>query len=277
MKTFTPRRRYQAISITGKWCALKCKHCNGRYLNGMIHANPENFIEAVESLWRNGTRGVLISGGFDSEGKLPIEPYVEKLREIKKKTGIFVSAHLGLMRNKQLLENLVGVVDVVDYEYLWSKQMINHVKNLPYSREAYNQVLKSMIESGLEVVPHIYAWHPWIAREELKKELEYLNDVGASRVVLLIYIPAKNEELNARIDDVLRCIEYARNTFCGDMYMGCMRPWTIKKELDKVLIEEGIVDRIVNPYPPALANSHGIERYDACCIVPDKLIHVFKL
>lgn len=277
MKTFTPRRRYQAISITGKWCALKCRYCSGRYLNGMIQANPENFVEVVELLWKNGTRGILVSGGFDSEGKLPIEPYVEKLYEIKKKTGIFVSAHLGLIKDEQLLEKLASAVDIVDYEYLWNEHMINYVKNLPYSHEVYDQVLELMIEAGLKVAPHIYAWHPWITQEELKKELEHFNNIGVSRVVLLIYVPVKNEELNVKIDDVLRYIKYIRNTFYGDVYMGCMRPWIIKKELDKVLIEEEIVDRIVNPHPPALVNSYNIEKYDACCTVPDELIHIFKL
>lgn len=276
MKIFTPRWRYQAVSLTGTWCALRCSYCDGRYLRGMIHVTPGDIEEKIQGLWLNGVRGVLISGGFNKEGRLPVEPYLDKLVEIKKRTGLFMSIHLGLLRDRDLLQRVAEFADLVDYELLWNQNIIGSVKNLDTTRETFKKTMELAIDSGLEIVPHIYAWHPWITIDELREEINYLNEIGVDRTIMLIYIPPGGSIVNQEQERVIEYIRFIRARLNGKLYMGCMRPWSVKKAIDRVLIEENLVDRIVNPYLGASQQS-SVELYDACCSVPDSRLEEFRV
>ena len=72
------------ISITGQDCQLMCRHCRKELLKGMSEAgDSKKLVELVEKYMKgpknnskntgNGPlKGMLISGGFDAEGKLPV-------------------------------------------------------------------------------------------------------------------------------------------------------------------------------------------------------------
>ncbi|MBC7219861.1 MAG: radical SAM protein, partial [Hadesarchaea archaeon] len=44
-----------------------------------------------------GAVGVLLSGGFNAEGYVPFEPFLDTIEKIKEQTGLFISAHTGLV------------------------------------------------------------------------------------------------------------------------------------------------------------------------------------
>ena len=44
-------KKFPQISITGKLCALNCKHCKAHYLKSMITATtPEKFVKICKEL-----------------------------------------------------------------------------------------------------------------------------------------------------------------------------------------------------------------------------------
>ncbi|MEM4684178.1 MAG: radical SAM protein [Thermosphaera sp.] len=276
MKAFTPVRKYRAISLTGAWCALKCSHCGGRYLRGMTPVTPETIVGVVEELWSQGVRGLLVSGGFREDGTLPIEPYLKGLRVVKERFNPFISAHLGLINDKRLLSDLAAVVDLVDFELVLNDEFTRRVRGLSVPREKYVEALTAMREAGLDVAPHVYIWHPWITRDEVAESLQTLAENNINRAVLLVYIPPEPGG-SVPLDEVVENIEYARSTYPGELYMGCMRPWSIKKRLDEILVEKRLVDRIANPHPGAIGKASSVERYDACCSVPDSRLGEFKI
>ncbi|RLE50075.1 MAG: hypothetical protein DRJ33_07710 [Candidatus Methanomethylicota archaeon] len=74
LKSYTPYPRFASISITGSRCELLCKHCQGHYLSQMIPAEtPEKFLAVIEKLAKKDVKGILVSGGFDRSGKLPLD------------------------------------------------------------------------------------------------------------------------------------------------------------------------------------------------------------
>lgn len=242
----------------------------------MIQVNPRDIVEKVYSLWLNGVKGLLISGGFDKNGKLPVEPFIDKLIDVKKKTNLFMSIHLGLVRDKEIIGQVAEFADLVDYELLWNEYMIRIVKNIDALREIFTEVFKLVRDSGLDIVPHIYAWHPWITIDELREEITYLNNEGVDRAILLVYIPPGEVNLNVDSQRILENIKYIRSRFHGELYMGCMRPWIVKKSIDKILVEESLVDRIVNPYYKS-NESTSFELFDACCSIPGDKLDEFRL
>src|SRR4030042_6224600 len=66
------RLEFVAISLTGTSCALRCEHCQGRMLESMYSVPGNGSLYGLcERLAANGTRGILVSGGSDGQGRGP--------------------------------------------------------------------------------------------------------------------------------------------------------------------------------------------------------------
>ena len=63
---------FPCVSLTGSRCQLNCKHGGGRLLSRLVPANPpERLEQIVRRLVNNGAKGMLITGGCDTKGKVP--------------------------------------------------------------------------------------------------------------------------------------------------------------------------------------------------------------
>lgn len=274
MKYFLHIEKFTSVSITGSACWLNCRFCRGKYLRHMTHLSRDRAGEILRGLYESGVRGILVSGGFTREGYLPIEGFIDVLRDARRKYGFIYNAHLGLQRDRSTLEALRGIIDVVDYEFTLSNYIAKYVRGLPVNVEAYLESLKLMSDAGLHVVPHLYLWHPGFSKEVFRREVKAVEDLGLNEVTLLVYIPEPGEATTPQAGTVLENLREARRLFNGKMYLGCMRPHYIKRELDTAAVDEGLVDRIANPYHPLLDDSSEI--YDACCSLPENLLQGFK-
>ena len=78
--------RFAAISVTGKHCDLRCGHCKGKLLESMIRAeDPETFLQVADRLRLDGSHGILLSGGADKQGEVPLSKFIPAIKSIKKK------------------------------------------------------------------------------------------------------------------------------------------------------------------------------------------------
>lgn len=272
-------KRFTEISLTGASCPLNCSHCGSRYLRGMLPVprGPRGLLGLLESLHRRGVRGALVSGGLTREGRLPLEPFLDQLAEARRELGMVFNLHPGYEDRGWVLERLRGVVDILDYELSLSKEMVMGVRRLPFGPERVAKIMERMMEHGLEVVPHIFLWHPWSSPELLRRELMLAADLGAERVTLLVYIPPPGEPAPPaeKLPGLLRL---ARSVWPGELSLGCMRPYQVKPLLDRVAVEEGMVDRIANPSPRALRElGVRLPLYDACCSLPERVLPLFRV
>jgi hypothetical protein len=65
---------FPTISVTGKNCALKCKHCEGIVLETMHPViQPQQLYDLCQKLKLEGAEGCLISGGCLPNGSVPVE------------------------------------------------------------------------------------------------------------------------------------------------------------------------------------------------------------
>ncbi|OWJ53804.1 biotin synthase [Pyrodictium delaneyi] len=279
LKAFRMIRRFTEVSLTGASCPLNCSHCRGRYLKGMtpVPSGPRGLLQLLEKLSQRGVRGVLVSGGLRPDGRLPLELYLDQLREARKRLGLVINLHPGYEDRPRVLEQLRDAVNVLDYELSLSPEMIKGVRRLPFSPEHTVKVMEAMMEHGHDVVPHIFLWHPWSSPELLKKELTIAADLGAKRATLLVYIPPPGEP-QPPAEKLVELLRLARSLWPGELALGCMRPYSVKPILDRAAVEEGLVDRIANPSPRALREARVEPTlYDACCSLPENLLSRFRV
>lgn len=280
-KAFIPGKKFPDVSITGTACPLNCNYCQGHYLRGMeLTPTPKKLYETVRYLVRNGAKGVLISGGFNLDGTLPVEPFLPIIREIKKDFDIVVSVHSGLVNKELAIKLREAKVDIVDYELIIDHVVIRDVMKLKKRKsEDFIKSFEILEKYGPPfVAPHVPIGFNYGRIVKEKETIDLIADYDPYVLIYLIFIPTKGTPMeNAPIPDVKNVIElikYGKERFKGETALGCMRPWIIKYVLDPLAYKLELVDRIVNPLKKHI-EMFNMDIVEACCSVPKELLDKF--
>jgi len=229
---------------------------------------PEDLVKLGISAWKRGARGILISGGYTREGKLPIQPFLWAMRELKR-IGFIISVHTGPLDRKEAQDLGRAGVDIADFE-LMDENSFRIAKGLNLSHEDYLRGMEDLSGEGIEVVPHIIIGLPGFREGSLEGYISIIRDLKIRRTVILGFIPTPGTKFSNEAAPTPETLRRAAEKLkkVSRVSLGCMRaPW-LKREYDRVLL--GIVDRIANPH-----NSLNLERVHACCSIPEELIDKF--
>jgi hypothetical protein len=142
--------RFAAISITGSHCDLRCGHCKGKLLEPMIPAeNPQTFLQVAERLRLDGAHGILVSGGADQNGEVPLKKVIPSIRELKERAPEFkVIAHTGLIGRETAEELKEARVDQILIDVIGDDNTIREVYHLNKRVEDYEEALWTLKEMG---------------------------------------------------------------------------------------------------------------------------------
>lgn len=73
------------ISITGTACSCRCEHCRGKLLETMIPAvTVDDFCAVIDKLVGKGCKGILVSGGSNENGEVPLIPFAPGIAYARK-------------------------------------------------------------------------------------------------------------------------------------------------------------------------------------------------
>ena len=278
IKAFIPSKYYVAISITGLQCKLGCPYCKGRYLRGMIPAlTPKELYKVTQKLWNHGARGILISGGFTRDGALPLtEEHIRVVRRLKQELDIIISIHSGLV-GKTIIDKLWdSQVDFIDFEIPPSTNYLRLMKNLPHhTKDLYLDLLSYALDHYDKefMVPHIVVASKTSTISDEETTIREIRNLNPSKIVILVEIPLTREK-SVDIDRIVNIIKYTKDTFNGEVVLGCMRPYWIKERLDSEVIERKLIDRIATPKKKTI-RKYNLEVIYACCSIPAKYIDLF--
>jgi uncharacterized radical SAM superfamily protein len=249
------------ISLTGKKCELMCSHCRARLLSDMIDINPADFVfsddlmpdknRIMEIIIRNQNKdrqtsanGVLISGGFDSRGRLPLdERILPEVKEVKDKYGreIKVFMHLGFT-DRQTAENLYECgIDGVLVNIFSDRHSIEEIYNLKgCSPDMFYKNARLLEDAGLRVSPHLIIG---LGDSSLSGEYRSVKEIAESGADSCVFVIAKNlsKQNRPRLPEVkpmevVKLFEYAKSKMPGiPVILGCARPHG--QEFEKMEIE----------------------------------------
>lgn len=111
------------MSVTGEECALHCNHCNGHYLQHMVPvSSARRVLESGEY------RSILLSGGSDSDGRLPLTEHLAFITWVHER-GIRINAHVGLQPDEEI-RVVSPFFDKVSLDYVWDDRTIHDVYHL---------------------------------------------------------------------------------------------------------------------------------------------------
>jgi len=270
------KNRFLAISVTGNHCNLRCVHCQGKILESMIPAeNPEIFFQVTERLRHEGAHGILVSGGADSNGEVPLEKFIPVIRDIKEKAPQFkVIVHTGLIR-KDIAKGLKEAkVDQILIDVIGDDDTIGKVYHLDKRVEDYEETLWMLKEMGHHLAPHIIIGHHFGEIKGEWKALEIVTHVGVETIVLVIlkdlstsgknHLKIPNPCEASKIATIARILNPSI-----PIRMGCIRPsHPCKEEMEKGFINSG-VNTIAYPLNRTIryAKEIGLETkfVEMCC------------
>jgi uncharacterized radical SAM superfamily protein len=258
---------FPTISVTGKSCALKCKHCGGKVLETMYPAvTPERLFQLCKQLKEEGALGCLISGGCLPDGSVPLKKFVDAIGRIKRDLGLTVFVHTGIIDFETALALKKAGVDSALIDIIGSDETIREIYSLNVNVEDYRNSLKALEKAQIPFVPHvIVGLHYGKLKGELRA-LEMIAETKPSALVIIAFMPIHKTEM-AKVEppkplDIARVLFAARLMFPQTpLVLGCMRPkGKHRVETDTLALRAG-VDAIAFPAEEAikLAESQGYE------------------
>jgi uncharacterized radical SAM superfamily protein len=240
---------FAAISVTGGHCDLRCAHCKGKLLESMIPAvDPKTLLELTDQLRLNGAHGILVSGGADRNGVVPLEKFIPSIKTLKENYPQFkVIVHTGLIQREMAMELKDAGVDQILIDVIGDEDTIHEVYHLNRRVEDYEETLRMLKEMGHRLAPHIIIGHHFGEIRGEWRALEMVTRVGVETIVLVVLKNLQPEgENHLRVpkpDEISRISAVARILNPGiPIRMGCIRPahpW-------KAAMERGAIDSGIN-------------------------------
>ena len=267
------RSSFLNISITGEQCVLQCRHCRGELLKGMITApDSSTLISITEKYARSGDlKGMLISGGFGSDGKLDFGPLLDGMGFIKNKyPGLTIYIHTGFLDKDEVIALKDTGVDAVLVNLINSSIAIEDVYNLKgRTYDDYLETIRLLKQGGLKVSPHIIIG---LENGRLSGEFKAASDavsMGADSIVFAVLKKASRHiDFPASAiphEDIIGLVKHTRRLSPDiPLSFGCAKVAGKDRHLLEIGLIEAGIDSIAFP-------SEGAVKY----AVENKIAHTF--
>lgn len=230
IEAYYPSKEFPSISVTGTHCALNCKHCGRKYLESMIHiTSPKKLIDFCYEHANNGGVGCLISGGYTLNGMVPLDNFIEAIREVKKNTNLEINVHTGLVDRKLAQKLAYANVDSVSIDISGDIKIIREIYGLSKSPEDYLNALLYLKEANIRITPHIGIGFYYSKIQHEFNALQMIKQVDPEVLVFVVFRPTRGTILEnlspPPLDQTLLVMAIAR-IYMKDIpiSMGCMRP-----------------------------------------------------
>ncbi|WP_338833250.1 Biotin synthase [Moorella humiferrea] len=273
------RNRFVAISLTGTSCALNCDHCQKKLLHSMLSCTtPEKLLATAKELQAEGCQGILLSGGADKTGAVPLGPFMEAIKKIKT-WGFKVIVHSGLVSEEIIAGLKQAGVDQVLVDVIGARETIRDVYHLDYGPEVYQSFLDLCQQYQLEVAPHIVVGLHYGRINGEVEALKIISNAQPRHVVVVVLTPLQGTPMaRVTLPSVEKCgriIALARLANPrAQLSLGCARPAGYERPLLEQFAINAGVNAIAYPSPETIRLAREmaleIEFNDWCCTLADE-------
>jgi uncharacterized radical SAM superfamily protein len=270
-------RRFVSVSVTGTACALACDHCNMNVLHGMIPLPKRaetGLYDLCLSLRARGARGILVSGGCDHKGRVPLLPHIADLKRVRTELGFTIRVHTGLIdehtaRALREVDIHGAMIDIIGAD-----ETIREVYHLDGTTADYEQALIHLETNCVPTVPHIILGLHYGRMRGEYHALEMVARHPPQLLVLIVLMPLYGTTMAdvtpPSLEDISAFFRAARAQLPDTPIMlGCARPLgALKAGIDRAAIDAGL-NGIAYPAEGMVtyAQTRGLtpKFHDACC------------
>ena len=274
-KISQPHYSFPSISITGDYCALKCKHCDGKILKTMIPAlTPEELFDICRKLKARGCLGCLISGGSTPDGAVPLDKFSGALARIKRELGMMIVVHTGIVNSSTVKKLKDAGIDAALIDIIGSDETIQEICQIKKTVRNFDQSMKILREYEIPFVPHIIVGlHHGKLKGEFKA-IEIISKYNPAAIVIISFMPmigTKMENIEPPVpEDIAKVIISTRYKLPDvPIVLGCVRPLGEHRIKTDILALRAGINGIAFPSEKAItfAKSIGLDASfsSICC------------
>jgi uncharacterized radical SAM superfamily protein len=273
---------FPSLSVTGTSCSLRCAHCDGRLLGGMESTlTPEQLFERCSEIKKLGGQGVLISGGSDSEGHVPIDRFGEAIRRVKNELDLLVVVHTGLVTPQTAKILAEAQIDAAMLDVIGDAGVASRVYHISDGPRKMRASLDTLEKHSIPTVPHILVG---LDSGSIQGEIEALHLIsqGAPSAIVIIVLSPLRRTLMQHVtppspDVIGRIMTTARLGFRNiPVLLGCARPMGQHKiDTDLFAVKSGMNGvALISQEGVNYARQLGLTPIfeDVCCSLAYKVI-----
>jgi uncharacterized radical SAM superfamily protein len=221
---------FPSLSVTGTSCSLMCEHCSGRLLTGMEPAlTPDALFARCKEIKTLGGEGVLISGGSNSSGHVPLDRFGKAIRRIKHELDLRVVVHTGLVTPETAHFLAEAQIDAAMLDIIGDADVASRVYHISEGPRKMRESLDNLEEHGIPTVPHVLVGLDY---GRLRGEIEALHLIAQglpSAVVIIALSPIRKSPMERVTPptpkEIGRIMTTARLGFKKiPVLLGCARP-----------------------------------------------------
>jgi uncharacterized radical SAM superfamily protein len=208
---------------------------------------PEKLLNVCRILKKQGAPGVLLSGGSRIDGTVPLDEIADTIRQIKKETGLIISAHTGPVKYDAAKILVDAGLDIALLDVVGSAETTKSVYGTGATPEDYLQTLEALTKAGIpNISPHICVGLHFGQLKHEAKALDLLRHIPISTIAIVVLIPTKNTAMADVVpstpEDVAKIISIANLMYPKTtISLGCVRPGkTYRAKMDELAITAGI-------------------------------------
>ncbi|GBE57793.1 biotin synthase [bacterium BMS3Abin01] len=274
---------FSAVSITAGRCALMCDHCRGTILNHMDATDtPDELLLRAEEIKGKGGKGLLVSGGADLDGAVPLGGFIGAIAEIKTRLGLRVLVHTGITSARMAGELAAAGVDGALIDIIGSDETAREVYHLKTAgMDDYRRSLMNLCDAGVPVSPHVVmGLHYGLVRGE-RDAIDMVSEFPVSSLVLVGLMPLRGTPMEGAEppspEAMGELILYARMRLPQvPLLLGCERPGGSHKSLTDALAIQAGVNGIAYPAEGIIAYARKLglttRTSDMCCALAGELM-----
>jgi len=239
---------FASISVTGTACALSCEHCRTNVLHGMadLRRHDGSLFDLCADLASRGARGVLISGGSDKQGRVPLLPHIKDMKRVRNELGLAIRVHTGLPDEETCAALGEVEIDGAMIDVIGHRDTMREVYHLDSDPEDYENSLAWLEQYKVPTIPHIILGLHFGKMLGEEKALEMIVRHLPKILVLVVLMPLTGTPMVGvtppRLEEIGAFFEMSRKALPSTPVMlGCARPMgKLKVEIDRLAVNAGL-------------------------------------
>lgn len=239
---------FASISVTGTACALSCEHCKTNVLHGMADLRRHNgsLFDLCADLASKGARGVLISGGSDKQGRVPLLAHVSDMIRVRKELGLAIRVHTGLPDEETCAALGEVSIDGAMIDVIGHRDTMREVYHLDSDPEDYENSLAWLEQYKVPTIPHIILGLHFGKMLGEATALEMIVRHPPNILVLVVLMPLTGtpmvEVTPPPLEEIGAFFEKSRKALpFTPVMLGCARPMgNLKVEIDRLAVDAGL-------------------------------------
>ncbi len=244
---------------------------------------PATTCEELEKkalmLHKQGTVGLLLTGGCDKRGRVPVNSLIPAIKRLKESTELLLIAHTGFISREEAAALKDSGLDGIGFDVIGDMSTVREVYGLDVSEKEYIDSLRAIEDAGIMIFPHVCVGLHFGELGGEYRALELIRTVVPSTIIITGLMPVAGTpmaHIKPKPSDFEKVITKAVKMFPDTpIVLGCAHSsGKDREEIEQIALKSGvsgIAAPTMGTVELAKEDGYEINYYGTCCgLIPSE-------